>query len=179
LGLATPGRPELRFAHRAFCARLILLRADADIFRRVAVGLIEFESIPDRAETAASNRPNSNAALSLAAFNCASMSMRPPRVGIVTNDCPLSGQQKRVRYSLLLELRKAGDAQELSRRPQERAPTRIPREALSHATAAQAGYSQLETFRSARFGSPEMFTLTKFNPDLPASRDRKYAHSWL
>jgi len=93
--LGTSARPEFRFAHRAFCARLILLRANADIFRRVVV--IEFEPDSDRAETAASNRPNSNAALSLAAFNCASMSMCPPRAGIVTNDCPVSGQQKRAR----------------------------------------------------------------------------------
>jgi hypothetical protein len=84
--LGTPARPvELCFAHRAFCARLILFRAEADIFRRV-LGLIEFEPIPDKAETAASSRPNSNAALSLAAFNCASISMYPPRAGIVAND---------------------------------------------------------------------------------------------
>jgi hypothetical protein len=83
--LGTPARPEFRFAHRAFCARLILLRAEADIFRRVLVVLIEFEPIPDSAETAASSRPNSNAALSRAAFNCASMSMCPPRAGIVTD----------------------------------------------------------------------------------------------
>jgi hypothetical protein len=73
--LGTSARPEFRFAHRAFCARLVLLRAAADIFRRVSLRLIEFEPIPDKAETAASSRPNSNAALSLAAFNRASMSM--------------------------------------------------------------------------------------------------------
>ncbi len=80
-----PAWPLFRLAHRAFCAKLIFLRAEADIFRRVPVRLIEFERDPDRAETAASSRPNSNAALSRAAFNCASMSICPPRVGIVTN----------------------------------------------------------------------------------------------
>ena len=69
---------EPLFAHRAFCARLIFLRADADIFRRLPADLFDFELNPDNAETAASSRPNSNAALSRAAFNCASMSMYSP-----------------------------------------------------------------------------------------------------
>jgi hypothetical protein len=92
LGFARP--LEFCFAHRPFCARLIFLRAEADIFRRFPVDLVDFDPDPERAETAASSRPNSDAALSLAAFNCASMSMYPPRVGIVANGvCGfLSGQ---------------------------------------------------------------------------------------
>jgi hypothetical protein len=48
-----------RLAHRAFCARLIFRRAAADIFRRVLVDLIDLEASPDKAEIAASSRPNS------------------------------------------------------------------------------------------------------------------------
>jgi hypothetical protein len=95
LGLAPAWPLELCLANRAFCARLIFLRTAADIVRRLPV-LVDLEPNPDRAETAASSRPNSNAALSLAAFNCASISMYSPSGW----DCSkrtihFSGQKKR------------------------------------------------------------------------------------
>ena len=95
MGLAPAWPLELCLANRAFCARLIFLRTAADIVRRLPVS-VDLEPNPDRAETAASSRPNSNAALSLAAFNCASISMYSPSGW----DCSkrtihFSGQKKR------------------------------------------------------------------------------------
>jgi hypothetical protein len=46
------------------------------------VNLIDFDLDPVRTEIAASIRPNSNAALSRAAFNCLSMSIDPLGLGL-------------------------------------------------------------------------------------------------
>jgi hypothetical protein len=79
------------------------------------VDLINFDPDPDKAETAASHRPNSNAALSRAAFNCLSMSIYPPRVGIVANGtvwasfrAPLPGNASRPRFPKSVQLVSCG-----------------------------------------------------------------------
>ena len=101
----TPARPvELCFAHRAFCARLIFLRAEADIVRLPcrlgSVYDLPPSSFP-RTARAASTCLSSFTRLVRCSLNCETidsspfrLAMCPPRVGIVANDCPVSGQQK-------------------------------------------------------------------------------------